>query len=85
MVRPTRSLVSDFFHLTLSSFLLHFCVMHPVKTILDEGVDVALVFLKLTHAFADVFPPLKSAAGGALHIVESVSVSIQIHSVSACD
>ncbi|KAG8717318.1 POC1 centriolar protein A [Ceratobasidium sp. 394] len=32
--------------------------------------DVALQLLRLTAASADAFPPLKSAAGGALHIAE---------------
>lgn len=50
--------------------------MQPVKKILDGGGSGALVLLRLTHASADVFPPLKSAAGGALHIIELVSVSI---------
>lgn len=41
-----------------------------------EGGEVALVFLRLTHTSADVFPPLKSAIGGALHIIELVAVCI---------
>ncbi|KAG8685629.1 POC1 centriolar protein A, partial [Ceratobasidium sp. 394] len=34
--------------------------------------DVAVQLLRLTVASADAFPPLKSAAGGALHIAEIV-------------
>jgi len=32
-----------------------------------------LALLRLTHAAADVFPPLKGATGGALHIVDMVT------------
>jgi hypothetical protein len=42
--------------------------------VLKETGEVAFALLKLTSASADAFPPLKSAAGGALHIVEMVSV-----------
>jgi hypothetical protein len=35
-----------------------------------------LQLLRLTHASADVLPPLKSAAGGALYIAELVSVHL---------
>jgi hypothetical protein len=36
--------------------------------------DIVLQLLRLTAASADVFPPLKSASGGALHIAEIVLV-----------
>ena len=42
--------------------------------VLKEGGEGALALLRLTAAAADVFPPLKSAAGGALHIAELVKV-----------
>jgi hypothetical protein len=45
-----------------------------VKPVLREGGEAALALLRLTYAAADVFPPLKSAAGGALHIVDMVTV-----------
>jgi hypothetical protein len=44
------------------------------KRVLKETGEIAFALLKLTGASADAFPPLKSAAGGALHIVEMVSV-----------
>ena len=44
------------------------------KQALKEGGDAAFALLKVTHAAADAFPPLKSAAGGALHIAELVKV-----------
>ncbi|QRW07261.1 hypothetical protein RhiLY_06260 [Ceratobasidium sp. AG-Ba] len=37
--------------------------------------DVAIQLLRLTAASADVFPPLKSAAGAALHIAEMIKAS----------
>ncbi|KAG8781747.1 POC1 centriolar protein A [Ceratobasidium sp. 428] len=42
------------------------------RRMLSATGDVALQLLRLTAASADAFPPLKSAAGGALHIVELV-------------
>ncbi|KAG8793494.1 POC1 centriolar protein A [Ceratobasidium sp. 428] len=42
------------------------------RRVLSATGDVALQLLRLTAASADVFPPLKSAAGGALHIAELV-------------
>ena len=46
------------------------------KRVLTEAGEIALALLKLTSASADVFPPLKSAAGGALHIAEIVVVRL---------
>ncbi|KAG8795975.1 POC1 centriolar protein A [Ceratobasidium sp. 428] len=40
------------------------------RRVLGATGDVAFQLLRLTAASADAFPPLKSAAGGALHIVE---------------
>jgi hypothetical protein len=42
---------------------------------LKESGEAVFALLKLTSASADAFPPLKSAAGGALHIAEIVLVS----------
>jgi hypothetical protein len=52
--------------------------------VVKETGEAVLALLKLTRATADVFPPLKSAAGGALHIAEIVMVHISLcdHSVS---
>lgn len=45
-----------------------------VKPIIRNGGEAALALLRLTHAAADVFPPLKGAAGVALHISDMVTV-----------
>jgi hypothetical protein len=45
------------------------------KRVAKEVGEAGFVLLKATAAAADVFPPLKSAAGGALHIAELVRVS----------
>ncbi|KAG8718505.1 POC1 centriolar protein A [Ceratobasidium sp. 395] len=42
------------------------------RRFLSTTGDVAIELLRLTAAAADVFPPLKSAASGALHIAEIV-------------
>ncbi|KAG8773178.1 hypothetical protein FRC12_002685, partial [Ceratobasidium sp. 428] len=42
------------------------------RRFLSTTGDVAIELLRLTTAAADVFPPLKSAASGALHIAEIV-------------
>ncbi|KAF8594480.1 TPR-like protein [Ceratobasidium sp. AG-I] len=42
------------------------------RRVLSVTGDIALQLLRLTAASADVLPPLKSAAGGALHIAEIV-------------
>ncbi|KAG8696036.1 hypothetical protein FRC08_007406 [Ceratobasidium sp. 394] len=42
------------------------------RRLLSTTGDVALQLLRLTAASSDAFPPLKSAAGGALHIAEIV-------------
>jgi hypothetical protein len=39
---------------------------------LKEAGEVALALLRLARDSADIFPPLKTAAGGALHIAELV-------------
>jgi hypothetical protein len=44
------------------------------RRVLNLTGDVVLQLLRFTSASADVFPPLKSAAAGALHIAEIVSV-----------
>lgn len=36
--------------------------------------EAALLILRAVAAAADAFPPLKSAAGGALHIVDLIQV-----------
>jgi hypothetical protein len=51
------------------------------KAILTETGEVALALLRLTEASSDCFPPLKSAAAGALHIVELVKVRIHANLV----
>jgi len=43
-----------------------------------ESGEAIFALLKLTSATADAFPPLKSAAGGALHIAELVLVRIYL-------
>jgi len=43
-----------------------------------ESGEAIFALLKLTSATADAFPPLKSAAGGALHIAELVVVRIYL-------
>jgi hypothetical protein len=47
-----------------------------IKPILTEGGEAAWALLRLTHAAADVFPPLKGAVGGALHIIDIVKVQV---------
>ena len=47
-----------------------------VKRVLKEAGEIALTLLRLTSTSADVFPPLKSATGGALHIAEIVVVCL---------
>ncbi|KIJ38193.1 hypothetical protein M422DRAFT_781490 [Sphaerobolus stellatus SS14] len=42
------------------------------KTMLKTSVDIGIVLLEATANSADAFPPLKSAAGGALHIAKLV-------------
>ena len=42
--------------------------------ILQESGEAIFALLKLTSASADAFPPLKSAATGALYIADIVSV-----------
>jgi hypothetical protein len=44
--------------------------------VFDAGGEAGLALLKLVHATADVFPPLKAAVGGALHIAELVTVRL---------
>ncbi|KAG8722281.1 POC1 centriolar protein A [Ceratobasidium sp. 395] len=44
------------------------------RKLLSTTGDVAFQLLKLTAAASDAFPPLKSAAAGALHIAEIVKV-----------
>jgi hypothetical protein len=50
------------------------------KRALAETGEVALALLKVTAATSDWFPPLKSAAGGALHIAELVKVCMYTNS-----
>ena len=42
----------------------------------EMGAEVALALLKLTYASADIFPPIKGAAGCVLNIVDIVTVCI---------
>jgi hypothetical protein len=42
--------------------------------VLKEVGEFGLALLRLTSVSADAFPPLKSAACGALYIVELVAV-----------
>jgi hypothetical protein len=51
------------------------------RVVKETGAAV-LALLRLTSATADVFPPLKSAAGGALHIAEIVVVHISLYNLS---
>jgi len=44
------------------------------KLVLAETGEVALALLRVTAASSDWFPPMKGAAGGALHIAELVKV-----------
>jgi hypothetical protein len=46
--------------------------------VVKESGEAVFALLKLTSATADAFPPLKSAAGGALHIAELVVVRIYV-------
>jgi hypothetical protein len=46
------------------------------KVTVKEGGEATFTLLKLTIAAADAFPPLKSAAGGALHIIDLVKVCL---------
>jgi hypothetical protein len=48
--------------------------------VVKESGEAVFALLKLTSATADAFPPLKSAAGGALHIAELVVVRIYLRS-----
>jgi len=47
-----------------------------VKRVLTEAGEIALALLRLTSVSADVFPPLKGAASGALHVAEIVVVRL---------
>jgi hypothetical protein len=47
-----------------------------VDRVLKEAGEIALALLRLTSASADIFPPLKSGGGGALHIAEIVVVCL---------
>jgi hypothetical protein len=49
--------------------------------LVKNGGEAALALLRLTAATADVFPPLKSAAAGALYIVDTVKVLINLISI----
>lgn len=46
------------------------------RRVLSVTGDLAVQILRLTVASSDVFPPLKSAAAGALHIAELTRVSL---------
>lgn len=43
--------------------------------VMKDAGKYAFELLSLTSAAADAFPPLKSAAGGALYIAQAVKVS----------
>lgn len=49
-------------------------VIMSASKALGEASEGALAFLKFVNDSADAFGPLKSAAGGALHIAELVKV-----------
>lgn len=55
------------------------CLNHrlqvKLQNITSEAGNVAFSLLELVDASSDWFPPLKSAAGGALHIAKLVKVS----------
>ncbi len=53
-----------------------FRIMDLAKKVINEGGEVMFALLRLTEASAGVFPPLKSAAAGALHIVNLVKVCL---------
>lgn len=46
------------------------------KRVLKEGGETALIVLKAVHMATDAFPPLQSAAGGALYIATTVKVGV---------
>jgi len=50
--------------------------MPPASQVAEESGAAIFALLKLTCAAADAFPPLKSAAGGALYITEIVAVDL---------
>lgn len=50
-----------------------------------EGLAVALALLRLASVATDAFPPLKSAAGSALHIADLVSVGVTVLSSRECE
>ena len=52
------------------------------RRVLNETGNVALELLRSTAASADVFPPLKSVAGGVLHIAEIIEVCFSISSTA---
>ena len=54
------------------------------KLVLAETGEVALALLRVTAASSDWFPPMKGAAGGALHIAELVKVCILANSTLTC-
>jgi hypothetical protein len=43
-------------------------------TVTQDIAEGALLFLKAVAAASDVFPPLRSAAAGAVHVAELVKV-----------
>ena len=49
-----------------------------VEEILAAGNDIAVPILKLVGEISGAFPPLRSVAGGALFLSESVQVRIII-------
>ena len=59
-------------------YLCYRIVMSRRARVVKESGEAVFALLKLTSATADAFPPLKSAAGGALHIAELVVVRIYL-------
>ena len=56
--------------------------MPQCARVMKETGEAVLALLKHTRATTDVSPPLKSAAGGALHIAEIVMVHISLCDLS---
>lgn len=51
------------------------------KGLLETTGNVVVALLKAVHSSADALPPLKGATGGALRIVELVSVRPSFHNL----
>ena len=67
----TNAQLTGGIHLVSNSDVAKACVV-------KESGEAIVTVLKLTSTTTDAFPPLKSAAGGALHIAELVVVHMNI-------